>query len=63
MESYAFYIEANLEDYVGKWIAIVDKEIVAHGKDVKKIYKEAKKKYPNKRPLLAKVPEEKALIF
>ncbi|GCC11300.1 hypothetical protein IPdc08_01351 [archaeon] len=61
--SYALYIEADLSDYTGEWVAVVNREIVSHKKDIKEVYKEAKEKYPGKRPLLARVPEEKALIF
>ena len=62
-ESYNYYIETDLSKYVGEWIAIVDKTIVSHDKSAKKAYKEATEKYPKMRPLLAKVPTEKALIF
>jgi len=61
--SYGYYIKTDLEKYLGEWIVIIDDDVVAHGKDVKKVYNDAKAKYPRKRPLLAKVPEEKALIF
>ena len=63
LNAYTFYIETDLSDYIGEWVAIVNREIVSHKKDVKEVYKEAKQKYPGKRPLLARVPEEKALIF
>ncbi len=62
-EAYTYYINADLSKYIGHWIAIVDDKIVAHGKNVKEVYNDAKKAYPNKKPLLAKVPKEKTLIF
>ena len=42
--------------YSGEWVAIVGKEVVAHGKDVKKLLLAAKNKFPGKEPLIAKVP-------
>ncbi len=62
-DPYAYYIEADLSAYTGEWVAIVNDKVVSHSRDIKKAYREAKEKYPDKRPLLAKVPEEKALIF
>jgi len=62
-DPYAYYIEVDLSAYTGEWIAIIDDKIVSHDKDIKKVYREAKERFPGKRPLLAKVPEEKALIF
>ncbi len=62
IESYKFLLTANLSDYEGKWIAVVDKEIVASDRSVKKAYATAKNKYPDKEPLLEKVFSKGTLI-
>ena len=62
-KSYNYFLKADLSKYVGEWIAIIDDKIVAHGHDVKKIYKEAKERYPKKRPLITKVPEKETMIL
>ena len=62
-KSYNFFLKSDLSKYIGEWIAIVDDKIVAHGKDVKKIYEEAKKNYSKKRPLITKVPEKETMIL
>ncbi len=62
-QNYEFYLQTNLENYLGEWVAICDNKIVSHGKDVKKVFEEAKKKYPTKNPLLTKVPSKETLIF
>lgn len=62
-KSYNFFLKADLSKYIGEWIAIVDDRIIAHGDDVKKIYNEAKAKYPKKRPLITKVPEKETMIL
>jgi hypoxanthine-guanine phosphoribosyltransferase len=49
--------------YSGKHIAIVDDEVVASGIDPKEVWEKAKKKYPNKQPVLALVPKEDALVL
>jgi len=56
-------METDLSSYIGKWIAICNNEIVASGKDVKKVHKEAKTKFPKKRPLITRVPDKETMIF
>ena len=62
-ENYQYFMEANLSSYIGEWIAICNKEIVSHGRDVKKVFYEAKQKYPKVKPLLTKVPDKETMIF
>ncbi|RLI80403.1 succinyl-CoA synthetase subunit alpha [Archaeoglobales archaeon] len=63
IDSYTYYLNTDLSKYIGYWIAIVDDEIASYGKNAKEVYEEAKKKYPSKKPLLAKIPKERTLIF
>lgn len=62
-KNYEFFMEANLDKYKGEWVAICDDKIVSHGEDVKEVFKIAKEKFPNKKPLLSKVPSEATMIF
>lgn len=62
IESYKFLLNANLSGHEGKWVAVVDREIVAADKSFKKAYAIAKKKYPDKEPLLDKVFGKQTLI-
>lgn len=62
-KNYEWYIKEDMNKYAGKWIAIVDQKPVASGTDAKKVYEEAKAKYPNKKPCLAKVPTRDTLIL
>jgi len=54
---YEWYLDADLDEYVGKWVVILNKKVVASGTDIKGMLEDAKRKYPNKTPFLAKVPE------
>ena len=64
MESnYQFFMKANVDKFIGQWIAICDQKIVSHGKSLKKVFEEAKLKCPTRRPLLTKVPDKEAMIF
>ena len=62
-ESYNFFMEANVENYIDEWVAVVDSEIVSHGKNVEKVIKEAKRKYPKKKPLITRVPGKETMIL
>ncbi|MGB9023950.1 MAG: DUF5678 domain-containing protein [Candidatus Bathyarchaeia archaeon] len=54
---------ANLQDYVGKWIALVDKEIVASGDNGKTVFEQAKSKHPKKVPFIMKLPAETVMLL
>lgn len=58
-----WFSTANLKEFKGEYIIILDKEIVFHGKNLKEMVNKFRKKYPNKIPKIAKVPEEELLIF
>lgn len=57
MKDFEFYSGTDLSKYSGKWVVIVNEEVVASGKDSKKLLQEVKEKYPGETPLLAKVPK------
>ncbi|MCK5602338.1 succinyl-CoA synthetase subunit alpha [Candidatus Pacearchaeota archaeon] len=62
-ENYSAFLTANLEKYKGKWIILCDEHVVASGENIKKIVDEAQEKWPDKKFLLARVPEEGTMIL
>ena len=60
--NYEFYMKADLGEYTGKWVAIVDNKIVSTGKNAKEVYEEAVKK-TKKKPLITKVPDKESMIL
>ncbi len=54
-DDYEWYLKEDLSRYAGTWIAIIDKKVVASGRDVHKVVEEVKKAYPDKNPLITKV--------
>jgi len=62
-KNYQFFMKAKIDPYIGEWIAICNQKIVSHGKDVKKVFKEAREKCPTERPLITRVPEKETMIF
>ena len=57
------FANLDLEAYKGMWIAVCESEIVSYGENVKKTFEEAQKKHPNKRIVIARVPEEQTMIY
>jgi len=53
----------DLGKYIGKWIAIVDEEIVSTGKAGKDVFNEAKEKHPGSIPLVLKVPSSTVMLM
>ncbi len=47
----------------GKWVVLLNEHIIASGDDIKNIIKIAQEKYPGKKFILAKVPEEGTMIY
>ena len=47
----------------GKWVILLDDEIVASGDDVKLLLDLARERYSGKKFVLAKVPEKGTLIY
>lgn len=66
MKELTFYV-TNAEEinrrYRGKHIAIVDDKVVASGNNPQEVWEKAKKKCPDKQPVLAFVPKEDTLVL
>ena len=61
--NYNTFLHADLDNYKGKWIIIFNDSIIASGENIQELIEEAKRKYPNKKFMLAKVPEEGTMIY
>ena len=57
---YIMSISAKLT--AGKWIAVVQKDIM-EGESAKEVFKQAKAKYPQREPLLMKVPNNAVMLL
>ena len=62
-KDFEWFTTADLSDYVGEYVVILDQKVISHGPDAQIAYKEALEKYPNTKPTLAKVPTEDILIL
>lgn len=62
-KNYQWYIKADTRKYAGKWIAIINKKVVASGQDASRVYFQALKKHPKAKPSLAKIPGKQTLVL
>ena len=51
------------EKYKDNYVIIIEGKVRFWGKDIKKILKKAKEKYPDKIPLVAKIPKEEVMVL
>lgn len=62
--NYKWYIDHDLAEYSGKWIAIRDEKVIASNEDFKKLAKEVTKKFKLSDVFLARIPEKGvALVY
>lgn len=54
---------AIMANYEGEYIAIIEDNIVAHGRDAKKVYSSAKEKFPRRTVFLGQVPRKEVMIL
>ena len=62
-QEFDFYSLTDMSNHAGEWVAILGREIIASGKDLKEVYKEAKKKAGNREPMFARVPKEQETLI
>ncbi len=62
-KNYHYFMEADISNYAGEWIAIAENRIIAHGNNVKEVAAQAQRISNGNRFLLAKIPGEETMIF
>ena len=59
---YEWFMQSNLDEYTGKWIAIVNKKIVATSENVTDVLKKVREECPKTTPFVTKVPEKMLMV-
>jgi hypothetical protein len=62
LSSYEWFLRNDFSRYSGKWIALIDKSVVASGEDAAGVLKEVNRKYPGKRPFLTKIRSKLSIL-
>jgi hypothetical protein len=52
-----YYSQTDFSEYAGEWIALLDRQLLAHGKILKEVYAEATSKAKGKTPFFVMVPK------
>jgi len=61
--NYDFFLKLDTSPYRGKWIAIAENKVVASGVQADEAFRKARKKYPQTKISLAKVPQQESLVL
>ena len=62
-ENFQAFLKLDTSKYVNQYIVMIDKKVVAHGKDIVSMLKSVRKRYPHKTPFIAKIPEKSLLVL
>jgi len=62
-KNFQTFLKLDKSKYADEYIVIVDKRLVASGKDIVSILKTVRKRYPKKLPFVAKIPEKSVLVL
>jgi hypothetical protein len=60
---YLMSAQNEIKDYVGLWIAIVDRKIVAKGDSARQVLKQVREEYPDREPFITKIPKNKVMLL
>lgn len=58
-----WFSKHNFSKYRGKYVAVVGEKVVASGSNAKRVWEDAKKKYPKESPALAKIPDKETYVL
>ncbi len=53
----------EISQFAGKWIAIINNQVVINATSFKEVYNYVKKEFPNQKPLIGKIPESNPIVL
>lgn len=62
-KNFQAFLKLDKSKYTDEYIVIIDRKIVASGKDITSLLKSVRKRYPKKLPFVAKIPEKSVLVL
>lgn len=60
--NYEWFLQQDLKEYAGRWIAIIDRKVVGSEKNVDVLMAEVKANFPKKVPLITKVRTKLSIL-
>lgn len=62
-KNFQTFLKLDKTKFANQYVVIIDKKLIASGKDIVSMLKSVRKKYPHKTPFIAKIPEKSALVL
>ena len=62
-ENFQTFLKLDTSKYLNQYIVMIDKKVVANGKDIVSMLKAVRKKHPRKIPFIAKIPDKSVLVL
>ncbi|MDA2936505.1 DUF5678 domain-containing protein [Patescibacteria group bacterium AH-259-L05] len=62
-KNFQAFTELDRAKYLDNYIIMIDGKVRFSGRDIKKMLQTAKKRYPRKTPLIAKIPKEEVMVL
>ena len=62
-KNFEAYLKLDKKGLENKYVIIVNEKVVAKGENIEEMLDRVRKEYPNERPFVAKVPDERMLIL
>ena len=62
-QNFQTFLKLNKTKFANQYIVIIDKKLIANGKDIVSMLKSVRKKYPRKTPFIAKIPDKSLLVL
>jgi hypothetical protein len=57
------FLRLDVSKWANQYVVIVDKKVVARGKDIVRLLSKVRQKYPGKTPFVAKIPDKSLLVL
>ena len=62
-QNFQAFLKLDTSKYLNQYIVMINKKVVANGKDIVSMLKSVRKNYPNKIPFIAKIPDKSVLVL
>ena len=62
-KNFQAFLKLDLSKLTDQYIILVDKKLVAQGKDIVSLLENVRFQYPDKIPFIAKIPDKSALVL
>ncbi len=62
-KNFKAYIKLNKSKLQNQYVVIINGKVIEKGKNIENMLTKARKKYPDKTPFVAKIPDERTLVL